>query len=142
MLNHMNSCHNLIIIKKIIGTICSSSVQAEKTLWEISWVQIFEHWSLLMRTCKICLYLCLHPFTKVLLTILLLITLSRKNNLLFLMNKLNYNNTNENIDNWQQTSNHPDVKLVDIDDINCMPFLIMSYYFHCQFSLVDWMNSK
>ena len=36
MLNHLNSCHNshhnLIIINKIMGTIRSSAVQAEKTL--------------------------------------------------------------------------------------------------------------
>ena len=69
-------------------------------------------------------------------------TLSMKNNLLFLMNNLNHKNMDENIHNPQEVGNLPDEELMDIDDIDCLPFLIMSYYFHCQFSLVDWMNSK
>jgi len=99
MLNHMISHHNLIIIKKIMGTIRNSLELALKTLQTISWVRIFEHWSLLMRTCKVCPYFHLHPFTKVLLTVLPLMTLSMKSNLLFLMNNLNHKNMDEYLDN-------------------------------------------
>jgi len=48
----------------------------------------------------------------------------------------------EYVDCWQETRNHSDVELVDIDDINYLPLLIMSYYIRCQFALVAWMNSK
>jgi len=135
----MNSYHNLIIIiKKIMGTICSSSVLAENNLWAISWVQIFKHQS----TCKVCPYLRLHPFTKVLSAVLPLMTSSRKNNLLFLMNNLNHKNMDEYINSRQETSNLPTVKLVDTHEINCLPLLIMTYYVDCQFTLIDWMNTE
>ena len=58
------------------------------------------------------------------------------------MNKLNYKNMDEYVDSWQEIGNHPNVELVDTDDINFLPLLIMSYYVHCQFALVNWMNSK
>ena len=56
------------------------------------------------------------------------------------MNKLNHKNIVEYVDNRQEKGNHLDVELVDTDDINCLPLLIMSYYVCCQFVIVDWMN--
>ena len=44
------------------------------------------------------------------------------------------------VDSQQETSNLPDVELVDTNDINYLPLLIMSYYVDCQFALVDWIN--
>ena len=71
-----------------------------------------------------------------------LMTLSRKNNLLFSMNNLNHKNMDEYVDSRQEIDNLPEVGLVDTDDLNCLPLLIMFYYVDCQFSLVDWMNTE
>ena len=42
----------------------------------------------------------------------------------------------ENIHNPQEVGNLPDEELMDIDDIDCLPLLIMSYYVNCQFPLL------
>jgi len=48
----------------------------------------------------------------------------------------------EYVDGQQETGNLPDVEMVDIDDINCLPLLIMSYCIDCQFALINWMNTE
>ena len=88
-----------------------------------------------MRTCKVCSYLRLHPFTKVLLIVFSLMTLSMKNNLLFLMNNLNHKNIGEYVDNRQQTNNL--VELMGTDDINYLSLIIMSHYDDCEFALIN-----
>jgi len=43
------------------------------------------------------------------------------------MNNFNHKNIDEYIDSRQETGNLPDEELVDTDNINYLPLLIMSY---------------
>ena len=96
-----------------------------------------------MRTCNICPYIRLHPFTKLLPTVLppinlILMSSSRKRNLLFFMNNFNHKNMDEYVDNRQETSNLLNTKLVNTKNLIVFLNYVPTMMIVSLSLLIDW----